>query len=130
MLGKDGSGRVLISTLAEGWGLVRDGLVRDGFVKDVSGPEVWGRGSIPPGHERADCAALASQILYGLPISEHKLDEIAALRAAVQAEIASVKGSAVRLFVDNVAQIDALCRHKSSSEQPWSVMVKVDHGAR
>lgn len=33
----DGSGAVVISTLAEGWGLVKSGMVKKGRVRDVSG---------------------------------------------------------------------------------------------
>lgn len=36
MTNGQGSGRVLVSTLAEGWGILRGGLAKEGVVRDVS----------------------------------------------------------------------------------------------
>lgn len=98
-----GPGRIIVSTLAEAWGVVDAGLVREGVVEDV---------------------------LYGLPVGPHKLAELHALRLQVQSQSPSEKAT-VRLLVDHEDQLRALedfANHQAGPQQPWSVMIKIENG--
>lgn len=61
------------------------------------------------------------QILYGLPVSIHKLPELLALRARCLP-----LGAKVRLLVDHPDQIHAIT--STGGPQAWSIMIKIDLG--
>ncbi|PWN21571.1 hypothetical protein BCV69DRAFT_173974 [Microstroma glucosiphilum] len=75
------SGRVVVSTLAEAWGLLDAGLVKEGVVEDI---------------------------IYGLPVSAARIPQLAELRSQVQKDNQKAQ---VRLLIDNESQIEALAAH-------------------
>ncbi|WVR06754.1 hypothetical protein IAU60_003789 [Kwoniella sp. DSM 27419] len=91
-----GSSAVVCSTLIECWQICRAGLVESGLVKDM---------------------------LYGLPCSLDKMDDLVLLSAELERH-----GAILRLMIDHPGQLAALGRHPSQSGQPWSIFIKVDGG--
>lgn len=58
-------------------------------------------------------------ILYGLPVAKLRLDELYELSKIVPS---------LRLMVDSIDQVNALCEFGKSNSTTWSVFVKVDVG--
>lgn len=102
--GSPGGARIVVSTLAEAWGVLDSGLIKDGTVQDI---------------------------LYGLPVGPHKIPELHELRSLVHHQSPS-RQAHVRVLVDHEDQVAALekfaVEQTSSSLPPWSVMVKVETG--
>jgi hypothetical protein len=65
------------------------------------------------------------QILYGLPLSANKLDELSALWD----EIAPL-GAVIRVLVDHPDQLKLLNEYEKARANPrlWSAFVKIDAG--
>ncbi|PWN50903.1 hypothetical protein IE53DRAFT_386767 [Violaceomyces palustris] len=105
------SDRVIVSTLAEAWGLLdpEDGLVKDGSVRDI---------------------------LYGVPVGAGKLEELWELREVARSTSPCGEDFKLRLIVDHpkqVEQLDLFLNSKFSTseiEDGFSVFVKVETGSR
>ena len=65
------------------------------------------------------------QMLYGLPVSANKLDDLSALWD----EIAPL-GAIIRILVDHIDQVKLLNEYEKARQNPrrWSVFVKIDAG--
>lgn len=65
------------------------------------------------------------QILYGLPLSTNKLDDLSALWD----EIAPL-GAVIRVLVDHPDQVELLNEYEKARANPrrWSAFVKIDAG--
>ncbi|CAO1617005.1 unnamed protein product [Sympodiomycopsis kandeliae] len=100
--GQQGPGKIIVSTLAEAWGVLNAGLVGEGIVEDI---------------------------LFGLPVGPHKLAELHALREQVRSQSPG-SDATVRLLVDGVEQLKALDQFAAQHRDPWSVMVKLEVGSR
>ena len=102
----------------EAWGAVDGGLVSDGTVKDVC---IFL--SIIP-MPRTEVVTIV-QILYGLPVSVNKLDDLSVLWD----EIAPL-GAAIRILVDHPDQVHLLNEYEKARPNPrrWSIFIKIDAG--
>lgn len=74
--------------------------------------------------ERADRNQADTQILYSMPISIDKLDEILSAQKAMDGK------GVMRLMVDHASQIESLESYKQEGGGRWSVFVKVDGGGK
>jgi len=74
--------------------------------------------------ERADRNQADTQILYSMPISIDKLDEIISAQKAMDGK------GVMRLMVDHASQIEFLDAYKQEGAGRWSVFVKVDGGGK
>jgi D-serine deaminase-like pyridoxal phosphate-dependent protein len=91
---------IIVSTLAEAWGVVGSGLLEEGIVDDI---------------------------LYGVPFSIHKVPEIIALRQAIQTRS---KDADLRLLVDSIEQVEVIQRglDRDEKSEPIFVFIKIDAG--
>ncbi|TFY58006.1 hypothetical protein EVG20_g8321, partial [Dentipellis fragilis] len=66
-------------------------------------------------------------ILYGLPVAINKIADLSTLAEALEAH-----GAVLRVFIDNVKQVEALDAFEKgkSSSRRWSAFVKVDGGQK
>lgn len=67
------------------------------------------------------------QILYGLPISLNKLDDLSALWDEI-----TPLGAVIRILVDHPGQLQLLNDYEKGRSNPrrWSAFVKIDAGSR
>jgi len=111
---------IIVSTLAEAWGVVHSGLIEDGTVYDVS-VQVY---ALSFAFLVLTTACL--QILYGIPVSINKIQELLLLRQTIQSKSTSAD---LKLLVDNVDQVDSLqaaLEKQEKSSNPISIFIKID----
>ncbi|UZJ55523.1 hypothetical protein CBS101457_004843 [Exobasidium rhododendri] len=91
---------VIVSTLAEAWGVCDSGLIDDGTVDDI---------------------------LYGVPPSIHKVPEILSLRRVIRSR--SIKAD-LKLLVDSIQQVEAVQKEweEDGESEPIFIFIKIDAG--
>lgn len=121
--GKDGQGndkrlratRLIISTVEEGWMLVKSRVLKDYGVKSVRFDA-----------SKRECLINLSsshQVLHSMPPGPNTLQRLDLLRAAMEKEQCTLL-----LMVDHPAQIDAIEKLPKQEDSPWHAFLKVDAG--
>ncbi|KDN36640.1 hypothetical protein K437DRAFT_276760 [Tilletiaria anomala UBC 951] len=112
------TGRAIVSTLQEGWGLIEE--------SDANDPA-----------DRGQMKRVLEEVLYSLPPAMDKLGDLLALRTALREYSAAGRKAQLRLMVDNVKQVlaleqfmSALTHDGSERTEPWSVFVKIECGGK